>query len=93
MNENAKLCMSCMNFIDSESTICPHCGYNTLSVQHSPYLPKGTLLMGRYTAGKVISIASDKATYIGFDSEEDRVIKIHEFLPQNLIMRNYISTV
>lgn len=87
MSDNTKLCMSCMKFIDTEDTICPHCGYNTLSVQHSPYLPKGTLLMGRYTAGKVISISADKATYIGFDSEEERTVKIHEFLPQNLIIR------
>ena len=87
MNENKKLCMSCMHFIDAEETICPDCGYNTLSVQHSPYLPKGTLLMGRYTAGKVISISADKATYMGFDSERQCAVKIHEFLPQSLIIR------
>lgn len=92
MNENNRLCMSCMNIIDDESTICPHCGYNTLSVQHSPYLPKGTLLMGRYTAGKVISISADKATYIGFDSENGKTVKIHEFLPQNLIIREPDAT-
>lgn len=76
-----------MHFIDAEETICPDCGYNTLSVQHSPYLPKGTLLMGRYTAGKVISISADKATYMGFDSERQCAVKIHEFLPQSLIIR------
>lgn len=87
MTDNTKRCMSCMQLIDSENTICPNCGYNTLSVQHSPYLPKGTLLMGRYTVGKVIAVSKDKASYMCFDSENNKVLKIHEFLPQALIIR------
>lgn len=79
--------MGCMRPVSENAVICPHCAYNSLSVQHSPYLPKETVLLGRYTVGKVISVSSDKATYIGFDNEENRTVKIHEFLPQKLIIR------
>lgn len=76
-----------MKPISENAVICPHCAYDTLSVQHSPYLPKETILLGRYIVGKVISVTSDKATYIGLDKTLDRTVKIHEFLPQKLVVR------
>lgn len=87
MLDNIRLCMGCMKPISENAVICPHCAYNSLSPQHSPYLPKGTLLLGRYTVGKVVSVSSDKATYIGFDHTENKIVTVHEFLPQKLVIR------
>ncbi len=85
--------MGCMKPINENAIICPFCGYNSQSEQHSPYLPKETVLAGRYLAGKVISVDTDSATYIGYDLQCEKVIQIHEFLPEKIITRNENSAV
>ena len=86
------LCMGCMQPTEPGETVCPHCSYNSLSPQHSPYLPKQTVLSGRYLVGKVISISTDSVTYIGLDLQTQKVISIVEFLPEKIITRAYNSS-
>ena len=73
--------------MSEEAVICPHCAHNCLTPQLPPYLPKGAYLTERYTVGKLLSASADKATYIGFDNTENKPVKIREFLPVNLIIR------
>lgn len=87
MNEFLHLCMGCMNPTDESSVICPNCNYNSLSVQPSPYLPKESILLGKYMVGKLLYSTSDSAVYIGYDIIEKKTVKICEFLPQKLIIR------
>ncbi len=87
MNELLNLCMGCMRPISKNATICPHCAYNSQIEQPSPFLPKRTVLQNRYIIGRVLSSCSDSATYIGFDTAENKVLSVVEFLPENLIIR------
>lgn len=79
--------MGCMKPISADAIVCPHCAYNSLSPQLSPYLEKGTVLLGKYTVGKVLTSTPDQCIYIGYDIEQNRTIKIVEFLPKKLIER------
>lgn len=87
MNEYLHLCMGCMKPISADAIVCPHCAYNSLSPQEPPYLEKGTVLLGKYTVGKVLSSTADQCVYIGYDIEQNATVKIIEFLPQKLIER------
>lgn len=87
MAEIQHLCMGCMRPIHENAVICPLCGYNSQSVQHAPYLPKGTILVGKYLVGKTIAFDSDSVTYIGFELQNSRIVQIHEFLPEKIIDR------
>ncbi|MCM1545311.1 MAG: hypothetical protein NC110_08440, partial [Ruminococcus sp.] len=93
MAEVQHLCMGCMTPIHENAVICPNCGYNSQSVQHSPYLPKETVLAGRYLVGKAIAFDADNTTYIGFDLQRRTTVQIHEFLPEKIINRNEGSAV
>ncbi len=88
MTENKKYCMGCMKEIDFDKTVCPHCCYNAESVQHSPCLPKESIIAGRYLVGKAVSIANDSITYIGLDKETEEIVSVHEFFPYKIVDRN-----
>lgn len=87
MTENKKYCMGCMKEIDVNEVVCPHCYYNAESVQHSPCLPKGSVLSGRYLVGKAISVSNDSITYIGIDKETEEIVSVHEFFPYKIVDR------
>ncbi len=87
MTENKKYCMGCMKEIDQDVTVCPHCFYNSDSVQHSPCMPKGSVIAERYLVGKAISIANDSVTYIGLDQDTEEIVSIHEFFPYKIVSR------
>ncbi len=79
--------MGCMRPISENAVICPHCAYNSQSVQQAPYLKKGTVLKENYIVGKLLSASSDCTTYIGYDCAKSRTVKVIEFLPEKLITR------
>ncbi|MGN0467514.1 MAG: PASTA domain-containing protein [Acutalibacteraceae bacterium] len=87
MNNSINLCMGCMRPISADAIVCPHCAYNSKTVQSSPFLPTKTMLLGRYIIGKVLESTPDSAQYIAFDAIENKTVKIHEFLPEKLIFR------
>ena len=87
MTENKNYCMGCMKEIDEDTTICPHCSYNALSSQTAPFLPKGSVVSGKYLVGKVESFSTDSITYIGLDLETDTTVNIIEFYPEKIVSR------
>ncbi|MCM1363928.1 MAG: PASTA domain-containing protein [Faecalibacterium sp.] len=93
MAEIQHLCMGCMKPIHESAVICPYCSYNSQAVQHAPYLPKETVLSGRYLVGKTIAFETDSVTYIGFDLQHRRTVQIHEFLPEKIITREEGSAI
>lgn len=87
MTENKKYCMGCMKEIDEAASVCPHCYYNTETVQHYPCLPKESLIADRYIVGKTISMANDSISYIGLDKETEEIVAVHEFFPVKIVDR------
>ena len=87
MTENKNYCMGCMKEIDENVTVCPHCSYNALSSQTSPFLSKGSIVSGKYLVGKVESFSTDSITYIGLDTETDTTVNIIEFYPEKIVSR------
>lgn len=83
-----KLCMGCMNEIGDNVTICPICGYDeTNLVQESYYLGPGTVIGGKYIAGRVLEYGGYSVTYLGWDAESSRKITIREYLPSDFSTR------
>ena len=86
MINSEKLCMSCMREID-DAVQCPHCGYYVGTPQIMPYLPVKTVVSGRYIVGRLLEYNGDGATYIAWDLNEQKAVKIREFLPDTLCSR------
>ncbi len=86
MINSENLCMSCMREI-GEAEQCPHCGYHVGTPQISPYLPVRTVVANRYLVGKLLEYNGDGATYIAWDINEKKPVKIREFLPDSLCSR------
>ncbi len=80
------LCMGCMREI-GDKTICPSCGFDNSKEQHSPFLPYGTVLHGRYIVGSVIDTNGESSRYISFDKQTGDVVIVCEFLPMGLFER------
>lgn len=87
MKDFKNLCMSCMNDMKG-NTVCPSCGYNNDKKQEAPYLPKGTLLEGRYVVGKLTDKNSEGVGYIGYDTVTETPVYIREFLPLEICTRS-----
>ncbi len=81
------LCMGCMREKSEGVAKCIKCGY----VDGSPYLPSylapKTILKERYLVGKVLSYNGSGATYMGFDLIMNCKVKIREYMPENLAVR------
>ncbi len=81
------LCPGCMNEIgDAEK--CPYCGFDTKSEQSAPYLAYGTVLAGKYVVGDILERNSEGVTYLGLDTITNNCVRIREFLPEILCIRN-----
>lgn len=80
------LCMGCMKEIGNVQQ-CPFCGFHNDTVAPAPYLPLRTVIGGRYTVGKVISVSGDGVTYIAWDNESRETVTVREFLPVENITR------
>ncbi len=87
MTENKNYCMGCMKEISPDETVCPHCSYNALSSQTTPFLGKGSIISGKYLVGKVESFSVDSITYIGLDTETGTTVSIIEFYPEKIVSR------
>ncbi len=80
------LCPGCMNEIgDAEN--CPYCGFDTKSEQSAPYLAYGTVLAGKYVVGDILERNSEGVTYLGLDTITNNCVRIREFLPEILCIR------
>lgn len=86
MINSENLCMGCMREIGDEP-MCPHCKFVRGTDQVAPYLPVRTVIGGRYIIGKLLEYNGDGASYIAWDSSEEKAVKIREFLPDTLCGR------
>lgn len=80
------LCMGCMREI-GDHVHCPSCGFDNSVAQHSPFLPYGVILHGRYIVGSVIDTNGESSRYIAFDKQTGDVVIVCEFLPMGLFER------
>lgn len=77
-----KLCMGCMEPYNDKYDVCPHCGYvDGTAPKEAYHLIPGTVIEGRYIAGKVIGNGGFGVTYIGYDPVLNQKIAIKEYLP------------
>lgn len=84
-----KLCMGCMNQIEDHQEICPYCGFNESALrQESYYLDPGTIIGGKYIAGKVLSYGGHTVSYLGMDAEMNRKVIVKEYLPSDFSTRS-----
>lgn len=90
--DTEKLCMGCMNDIDGEQ-ICPICGYDNSLQNHSQALPVKYILKNRYVIGRTLSVNGEGITYIAWDLRTDNSVKIKEYFPLGIAIRNPDVTV
>lgn len=83
-----KLCMGCMNQMEDQVLVCPHCGFNERELkQEAYYLTPGTVVGGKYIIGRALSYAGYTVTYIGMDAENNRKVLVKEYLPNEFSTR------
>lgn len=87
MVNSENLCMGCMRDTGGES-VCPHCKFVKGKNQPAPYLSVRTVVAGRYIIGRLLEYNGDGATYIAWDINEAKPVKVREFLPDALCTRN-----
>ena len=81
------LCPSCYATHGSAGT-CAACGFPEKSDNRpGVHLVPGTLLHGRYRAGRVLGQGGFGATYLGWDDRLQVKVAIKEYYPANLIAR------
>ncbi len=83
-----KLCMGCMEILDSTYKVCPKCGFSLGMYKQpvntmSPY----EILNGKYLVGKVIGVGGFGITYIGWDFYQSKRVCIKEYFPRNVAIR------
>ena len=87
---NSQLCLGCM-FPLSEGAVCPKCGYAPDSDYDDNYRRPGTVLAGRYLIGRVLRKNSEGATYMGYDKNLQQRVKLREYFPYNIAVRDRSS--
>ena len=70
---NKKICLGCMQEINTDDIKCPHCGFNPNAYKVNPRcLRLGTKLAGKYIIGKVIGEGG-----FGIDRKSTRLNSSH----------------
>jgi serine/threonine-protein kinase len=87
MINTEKLCMGCMNDNDGEQ-VCSICGYDSSVQNHSQCLPTRFEINNRYVIGKALAVNGEGISYIGWDNATDAIVKIKEYFPVGIAVRN-----
>ena len=83
-----KACINCFSAIDVNEQTCSYCGYDfSESEYHSYAISGGTLLNRRYVIGKVIGTGGFGITYLGYDTQCEKVIAVKEYYPHGVAVR------
>lgn len=86
-----KLCMGCMNRIDSVEVPCPHCGFLLGAyIGSEKCLQPYEILNGKYMVGRVLGMGGFGITYIGWDFYQSRKIAIKEYFPRGVADRSIL---
>lgn len=86
MESNVKLCMGCMNALDSDGT-CHYCNYTDDAPYLQSYLAPKTVLDNRYIIGKMLSYNGEGASYICYDTVGKCKCVCREYMPDALCER------
>lgn len=86
MDTGVKLCMGCMNELDSNG-VCHYCSYTDDIPHLQSYLAPRTVLDNRYIVGKMLSYNGEGASYICYDTVGKRKAVIREYMPDTLCER------
>ena len=71
--------MGCMEPVEDQFDICPHCGYvRGTGIQAAYYLEPGTIQQKRYLLGRVLGCGGFGVTYIGYDTNLQRKVAVVE---------------
>ena len=81
MSDFSRLCMGCMND-KGEERVCPRCGFDESAPQPTSVMPIRTLLDGRYLIGGVIDSNCEGVTYLSWDTEENKPVRVREYFPE-----------
>ena len=87
MADLSKLCLGCMRELPDGVSECPHCKFSASAENGEDLLPMRTVLSERYIIGKVLSYNGEGVTYIGYDKESDMPVRIREYFPSGLCVR------
>ena len=82
-------CLNCMeDFDNSQSSVCPHCGYDQSTPKKENYhLDPGSFLNDRYLIGRTIGAGGFGITYIAWDTVLDKKVAIKEYFPTEFCTR------
>ena len=86
-----KLCESC--FAETDSEVCPKCGFNKSDYTADPLvLPMGTKLDDKIVIGRVMGKGGFGVTYLGYDLRMDKTIAVKEYYPNGIAYRSPSGT-
>lgn len=77
----ANLCRHCFSILEDGETECSSCGKKQEANNPEESLPLGTQLGGRYRIGMVLHHNDLLTTYLAWDTEKERKVRIEEFFP------------
>ena len=80
------LCMGCMTDNGGED-ICPVCGFDKNAPVPQGAMELKTVIGNRYVVGKVLNSGGDGITYMGYDTIEQKPVKIREYFPEGICAR------
>ena len=87
MDPRDKLCMGCMNELDSNGQ-CQYCSYSDSIPHLQAYLEPKTVLDNRYIIGKMLSYNGEGASYICYDMVGKCKCVCREYMPDTLCERD-----
>ena len=82
------LCDHCFAKLESETGACPSCGWDPSQPEPaSSSLLAGTILLGKYSVGRVLGKGGFGVTYLAFDLTRAERVAIKEYMPDALSYR------
>ena len=84
-----KACANCFSAVDINEQICSYCGFDFDEAEYHSYaIAAGTLINERYVIGKVIGTGGFGVTYLGYDTQGEKVIAVKEYYPHGVAVRS-----
>lgn len=70
------LCRHCFSVLEEGETVCSACGQKPEAPNPDAALPLGTVLSGQYRVGMVLHHNDLLTTYLAWDAEKDRKVRV-----------------
>lgn len=76
-----RLCPACFSLLENGENICPECGARQDARNPEQLLPIGTVLNDRFRVGCVLSHNDLLTSYLAWDTQKERKVRVEEFFP------------